>query len=55
MFINSRIPRLVETVGYDPRFSGGDFGIWVEDVPERLAAVESLMKQHGASEVRGEA
>jgi hypothetical protein len=55
MFVNSRIPRLVSSVGYDPRFSGGDYGIWVEDSPERLAAVERLMQKHGASEVRGEA
>jgi hypothetical protein len=54
MFINSRIPRLVATVGYDERFSGGDFGIWVEDSPERLAAVEAMMRKHGASEVRSE-
>ena len=54
MFINSRIPRLVATVGYDERFSGGDYGIWVEDAPERLAAVEAMMRKHGASEVRGE-
>jgi hypothetical protein len=55
MFVNSRIPRLVETVGYDPRFSMGDFGIWVEDAPERLAAAERVVRKHGASEVRGEA
>lgn len=55
MFINSRIPRLVATVGYDPRFSMGDFGIWVEDAPERLAAAERVLKKHGAAEVRGEA
>jgi hypothetical protein len=55
MFVNSRIPRLVATVGYDPRFSMGDYGIWVEDAPERLAAAERVVKKHGASEVRGEA
>ena len=55
MFINSRIPRLVATVGYDPRFSMGEYGIWVEDAPERLATAERVVKKHGASEVRGEA
>ena len=55
MFVNSRIPRLVATVGYDPRFSMGDYGIWVEDAPERLAAAERVVRKHGASEVRGEA
>jgi hypothetical protein len=54
MFINSRIPRLVATVGYHPRFSGSDYGIWVEDAPERLSAAEALLRRHGASEVRGE-
>lgn len=54
MFYYAGIPRLVATVGYDPRFGMGDFGIWVEDAPEKLAAVEALMRQHGATEVRGE-
>jgi len=54
MFINSRIPRLVATVGYHPRFSGSDYGIWVEDAPERLSAAEALLRRHGASEVHGE-
>jgi hypothetical protein len=53
MFINSRIPRLTPTIGYDPRFSHGDYGIWVEDAPERLRAAEALLRKHGASEVRG--
>ena len=54
MFINSRIPRLMSTAGYDPRFSGADYGIWVEDAPERLGAVEALMRKHGAVEVRND-
>ncbi len=53
LFINSRIPRLTMTVGYDGRFSHGDYGIWVECAPDRAAAAESLLKQHGAVEVRG--
>jgi hypothetical protein len=55
MFVNSRIPRLVATIGYDPRFSMGEFGIWIEDAPERLGAAERVVKKHGASEVRSEA
>src|SRR5918992_2736711 len=35
MFAASRIPRLTMTVGYDPRFSGGDFGVWVWTTTER--------------------
>jgi hypothetical protein len=41
-------------VGYDPRFSGADYGIWVEDAPERLSAAEALLRRNGAAEVRGE-
>lgn len=54
LLINSRIPRLTMTVGYDPRFSGGDYGIWVECAPENAAAAESLLRANGAAEVRGE-
>lgn len=54
LFINSRIPRLTMTVGYDGRFSRGDYGIWVECAPDRAAAAEALLRQHGAVEVRGE-
>ncbi len=54
LLINSRIPRLTMTVGYDPRFSNGDYGIWVECAPERAAAAESLLRENGAVEVRGE-
>ena len=54
LFINSRIPRLTMTVGYDPRFSDGDFGIWVECPPEKQRSVEDLLRRHGAVEVRGE-
>ena len=54
LFINSRVPRLTMTVGYDARFSGGDYGIWVACPPERAAAAESLLKSHGATGVRGE-
>jgi ActD protein len=54
LFIQARIPRLTMTVGYDPRFSHGDYGIWVACPPERAAAAESLLRSHGATEVRGE-
>ena len=54
LFINSRVPRLTMTVGYDARFSGGDYGIWIACPPERAAAAESLLKSHGATGVRGE-
>jgi len=54
LFINSRIPRLTMTVGYDPRFSHGDFGVWVECSPADTAAAEALLRESGAAEVRSE-
>lgn len=54
LFITSRIPKLTMTVGYDPRFSHGDYGIFVEAAPDRLRAVEDVLRKHGAVEVRGE-
>jgi hypothetical protein len=54
LFINSRVPRLTMTVGYDPRFSRGDYGVWVECPPERYSQAQSLLREHGAVEVRDE-
>lgn len=54
MFIHSRIPRVTMTVGYDPRFSDGNFGIWVEAPPEKLTDVQRLLSSFGAVEVRSE-
>ena len=54
LFVNSRIPRITTTVGYDGRFSAGDFGVWVECPPEKQGAVRQILQRHGATEVRGE-
>ena len=54
MFYLSRIPRLTLTVGYDPRFSHGTFGVWVECPPDKLQLAEDTLRQHGAVEVRGD-
>lgn len=54
LFINSRVPRLRMTVGYDPRFSGGDYGVWVECPPEKSMDAQALLRRHGALEVRDE-
>lgn len=54
MFALSRIPRLTATVGYDERFSGGHFGVWVETAPERAEETAQLLTKHGAEEVRRE-
>ena len=55
LFGLSRVPRLTKTVGYDPRFSGGHFGVWVEAAPEKSKEVAELLRRHGAVEVRHEA
>ncbi len=54
LFINSRIPRLTMTVGYDPRFSHGDYGVWVECSPSDAAAASAILRESGAVEVRSE-
>ncbi len=54
LFIHSRLPRLTMMVGYDPRFSQGDFGVWVECAPDRAASAAELLRKHGAVEVRSE-
>jgi hypothetical protein len=54
MFALSRIPRLTMTVGYDPRFSHGDYGIWVVASPDRVKQAANVLTQHGALEVRHE-
>jgi hypothetical protein len=54
MFALSRIPRLTMTVGYDPRFSHGDYGVWVVAAPDRAGEVADVLRKHGALEVRNE-
>ena len=54
MMALARIPRLTMTVGYDPRFSHGDFGVWVSAGPDRAGAAKALLEKHGAVEVRSE-
>ncbi|HMI55726.1 MAG TPA: quinol:electron acceptor oxidoreductase subunit ActD, partial [Gemmatimonadaceae bacterium] len=54
LLINSRIPRLTMMVGYDPRFSHGDYGVWVECPPEQVRTAEEVLRRHGAVEVRRE-
>ena len=52
MFGLSRLPRLTMTVGYDTRFSGAHFGVWVATDPDRADEAMNLLKRHGAEEVR---
>jgi hypothetical protein len=42
------------TVGYDPRFSHGDYGVGVVAGPDRVRQATDLLTQHGALEVRNE-
>ena len=52
MFYINRIPRLTMTVGYDPRFSHGDYGVFVQT--DQTGRAEQLLLQHGAADVRGD-
>lgn len=54
MFGLAHVPRLTTTVGYDPRFSGGHFGVWVVTDPDRMDDAMSILRKHGAEEVRRE-
>lgn len=54
MFALGGLPRLTKTVGYDPRFSNASFGIFVRCTPDRASGVESILREHGAAEVRRE-
>ncbi len=54
MFINARIPRLTTTTGYDARFSGGHFGIYIECPPDKAGQAEETLRELGAVEVRRE-
>jgi hypothetical protein len=55
LFIHARVPRLTMTVGFDPRFTGGDYGVWVRCAPGQLKDAEEILRRNGAAEVRGEA
>jgi hypothetical protein len=52
LFITAGIPRLTMMVGYDPRFSHGEYGVWVECPPDKARTAEDLLREHGAVEVR---
>jgi hypothetical protein len=54
MFGLAHIPRLTMTVGYDPRFSAGYYGVWVVTDPDRTDEAMNLLRKHGATEVRRE-
>ncbi len=55
LFALSRVPRLTMTVGYDARFSGGHFGVWVTTPSDRAKEAADLLRANGAVEARHEA
>lgn len=55
LFALARVPRLTMTVGYDARFSGGHFGVWVATAADKEKDVSEILRRHGAVEVRHEA
>jgi hypothetical protein len=54
LFIHAGVPRLTMTVGFDPRFTRGDYGVWIQCAPEKLKDAEAILRRNGAVEVRGE-
>jgi hypothetical protein len=54
MFAVARVPKVMMTVGYDPRFTDGAYGIWVDCPPDREAKVTAVLEENGAVEVRRE-
>jgi hypothetical protein len=54
LFICAGIPRPTMTVGYDPRFSQDQYGVWVRCAPEKLKDAEAILRRCGAVEVRGD-
>ena len=54
LFAVARVPRLTMTVGYDPRFSHGDFGVWVATTPDKARDASEILRRAGAAEVRSE-
>jgi molybdopterin-containing oxidoreductase family membrane subunit len=52
MFLNSRLPKLRQAAGYDPRFSNDKFGVMVMGGPAQVSSAEQIMKAAGAEEVR---
>jgi hypothetical protein len=53
MLFNSRLPKLRQAAGYDPRFSNDKFGIMVMGGPSQVGGAEAILRAAGAEEVRG--
>ena len=53
MLFNSRLPKLRQAAGYDPRFSNDKFGVLVMGGPSQVDGAEAILRAAGAEEVRG--
>lgn len=52
LLVTARLPRLRGARRYDPRFTADRFGVEVTCAPEQTAAVETILREAGAEEVR---
>ena len=52
LFINSKLPGFKPPVVYDPEFSSGRFGLFVEAEGGRLDEARSILQKHEPSELR---
>lgn len=52
LLVTARLPCLGRPARYDPRFSSDRFGVEVACSPDQVAAVEALLREAGAEEVR---
>lgn len=51
MFFFCKLPSIMRTPGYDPRFSDDKFGIVVSCEPEKVSAIENIFRSTGAEEI----
>ncbi len=52
LFINTHLPNLKPQVVYDPEFSAGRFGIYVQTSHQRLEEARRILSERGAAELR---
>ena len=52
LFINSKLPGFKPAVVYDPEFSSGRFGIYVEAEGGRLDEARTILQKHEPAEIR---
>ncbi len=52
LFINARLPWLKPNVVYDPEFSAGRYGVYVEVPPERADEARRILAEQEPTELR---